>query len=44
MVSQAYPRMPRYVLTFVHLGQLLHLGNMSFVYNVIVVASIATIG
>ena len=44
MVSQAYFRMPRYVLTFVDLGQLLHLGNMSFVLNDIVVASVATLG
>ena len=44
MVSQAYPGMPRYVLAFVHLGQLLHLGNTNFVYNDIVVASIATLG
>ena len=40
MVSKAYPGMPRYVLAFVHLGQLSHLGNR----NDIVVASIATIG
>ena len=33
VVSQAYPGMPRYILAFVHLGQLSHLGNMNFVKN-----------
>ena len=31
VVSKAYPGMPRYVLAFVHLGQLSHLGNRNFV-------------
>ena len=42
MVSQEYSGMPRYVLAFVHLGQLsplLHLRNRNFGYNDIVVAS-----
>ena len=43
MVSKAYPGVPRYVLAFVHLGQLSHLGNRNFVQNDIVVTSIATI-